>query len=161
MMKRITAFLCRISPRYKFWQICKAIGIKPYPWQREFALDGYLDGCFITPFPGGRRTGKTTAVMLRLLMCYPHEQFDVQCILASDPDWIPWDSHRVRWYSREYSRLSHACFERGIPVIMLHRSCPLEDLGWEDADACRGCPGQLPGRPAEGRSRTKGGTVCK
>ena len=129
MMKRLNTLLCRISPRYKFRQICKVIGIKPYPWQREFALDGYLGDCFITPFPSGRRTGKTMAVMLRLLMYYPHEQFNLQCILVSDPDWRPLDRHRLGWYSREYIRLSHACFDRGIPVILLRRSCSLNDLG--------------------------------
>lgn len=125
----LNKILCMISPRRKFRQICKTIGIKPYSWQREFALNGYLDGYYNTPFPGGRQTGKTTAVMLRLLMAYPNEPCDVQRILSCDPDWKPYDSFRMRWYDSEYYRLSHACFHRGIPVVLLHRIYTLRDLG--------------------------------
>lgn len=129
IMRRLRRWLCTISPRYKFNQICKTIGIKPYPWQREFALDGYLDGCFSTPFPTGRATGKTTAIFLRLLMAYPNESFEAQQILSFDPDWRPYDSFRVRWYDSQYTRLSHACFSEGIPVVLLHRISTLRDLG--------------------------------
>lgn len=129
MMKRLNTLLCKISPRYKFYRICRTIGIEPYGWQREFALDGYLDGCYNTEFPSGRQTGKTTAVMLRLLMAYPDDSCEVRRILSCDPDWRPYDRFRVRWYDSQYYRLSHACFHQGIPVVLLHQIHTLRDLG--------------------------------
>ena len=124
-MMKLRAFLCKISPRYKLYQICKAIGIKPYPWQREFALYGRCS----TPFPYGRCNGKTMAVMLRLLMANPGGLFEARSALVCDPDWRPGDSFRVSWYHREYARLCRVCSERGIPVIPLHRIYQLNDLG--------------------------------
>lgn len=64
-MKRLRniarGFLCRHCPRYKLWRICRAIGIKAYPWQRDFALQRRLP---INELYGGRRNGKTLAVMI-------------------------------------------------------------------------------------------------
>jgi hypothetical protein len=59
--------LHRIFPRFKFWRICKALKIKPTTWQRDYAL-GRVERL---QYPAGRGNGKTTAVMLRLLMVYP------------------------------------------------------------------------------------------
>lgn len=116
---KLRAFLCKVSPQYRLRMICRAIGIKPYDWQRKFALckAGHLDS------PPGRATGKTMAVMLRLLLAEsePHEC----CPLASryfslDPDWIPSDRRRCKWYYGEYLRLWHICFDAKVYPFYLH-----------------------------------------
>ena len=59
MLNKLTSWFRR---RYRLWKICWAIGIKPYPWQRAFALGKTGSD----EFPQGRCTGKTMAVMLRI-----------------------------------------------------------------------------------------------
>ena len=115
MTRWICRLLCLVSRRYKLWAICRVIGIRPHPWQREFALGSPIN------LPLGRRTGKTMAVMLRLLMAYPNEPFEAGRILRLDPDWMPNNLARVRFYNREYYVLSHACFQAGIPVVLTSR----------------------------------------
>jgi len=101
-----------IFPRFKFWRICRVLGIKPYKWQRDFALGvvAYLQ------YPPGRATGKTTAVMLRLLMMQPYKFYYIQQTLANDPDFSTCDRRRVYWYDGEYKRLAHKCAKAHIPV---------------------------------------------
>lgn len=104
--------LHRIFPRFKFWRICRALGIKPYKWQRDYALGkvAYLQ------YPAGRATGKTMAVMLRLLMVHPYEPFNIQQIMAQDPDFLTGDRRRMFWYDGEYKRLANKCARVNIPV---------------------------------------------
>lgn len=115
--------LHRIFPRFKFWRICKALGIKPYKWQRDYALGcvGYLQ------YPAGRATGKTMAVMLRLLMVYPGEPFDAQEILGTDPDYDTRYRARMLWYDGEYRRLANKCYRANIPVTLRLNIYPLHD----------------------------------
>ena len=112
MMSRgfLNALLCHWFPRYKLWRICQAIGIKPYTWQKEFALHERVQ------FPSGRCTGKTMAVMLRLLMLKPYDTTSVYSVLCCDPDWRGSDMKRRRWYEGEYRRRAAECFQAGIPV---------------------------------------------
>lgn len=111
--------LCRISPRFHLRMICRAIGLEPYVWQRAFALGR------ISSLPGKRErgNGKTTAVMLRLLMLpqdAPPQQ--AQKILACDPDWVFRHNSVVCYkYWNTYNRLRVLCCCSLVPVpYILH-----------------------------------------
>ena len=115
IFKMIDRLLLRHWPRYRLWRICKAIGIKPYEWQRSFVL---RMGFFLTPgIRFQRANGKTTAIMLRILMI-PKNNADAWAeagrLIQLDPDW---DHDRLRWYSGEYRRLRNLCLNAGIPVL--------------------------------------------
>lgn len=117
LIKKIDRWLCLHSKKYKLWRISKALGIKPYGWQRAFAL-GESDR-----FGGynGRGTGKTFAIMLRLLLLPPDaDDAFMRYILGLDPDYekIP-ISRRTAWYRNEYRKLSTICDSAGIPVGVL------------------------------------------
>ena len=109
--------LCRISPRYHLRMICRAIGLEPYVWQRAFALGR------INSLPGKRQreNGKTTAVMLRLLMLPPGAKpEDPERILAKDPEWfVGCDRARRYWFARKYHRLQLECDLARVPVSHL------------------------------------------
>lgn len=79
---RYIIFMHKHFKRYRLRKICKALGIVPYPWQRDFAL-GKTD---TLNAPEGRATGKTMAVMLRLLMVYPGKPMNALHTLRADPD---------------------------------------------------------------------------
>lgn len=107
--------LCSISQRWKFRQICRALQIKPYPWQRDFALRKRIP---VDELCGGRRNGKTMAVMLRLLTVKPagpptYELWQAELMFDRD---FKNDPHIVRWYRSEYYRCAQLCVGRGIPV---------------------------------------------
>ena len=117
---RIKVLIQDIRQRRRLRRICEAIEIRPYRWQRDFALG--LIGC--DAFPSGRATGKTTAVMLRLLMLPPNaSQVAVRTILARDPDWDPRDPRRCRWYAYKYMRLRVMCAEQGIETVNALEQC--------------------------------------
>lgn len=122
--RMVNGSLCRLSRRYKFCAICIAIGVDPYPWQREFALHGVCQ----KGFPSGRRNGKTAAIMMRLLMLQSRDADEAYRILAFDPDWEPWNRRRTSFYISEYRRLSYACFELGIPVVLSFDAYPLDSI---------------------------------
>lgn len=107
IFKTIDRWLLRRWPRYRLWRICKAICIKPYKWQKEFALAPVVH---LVP-DRGRCTGKTTSVMLRLLVHPPSSALILATTLCADPDYFP---HRHRWYSWEYKRLRAMCAAKGI-----------------------------------------------
>lgn len=116
--------LYRVFPRFKLWRICRVLGIRPYKWQKDFAL-GFMEPL---KYPEGRATGKTTAVMLKLLMVYPYTKFDALWILRNDPDFRTDNRARLIWYDGEYKRLSIKCFEAGIPVMMMFHIYDLRGL---------------------------------
>lgn len=109
--------LCRISPRFHLRMICRAIGLEPYVWQRAFALGR------ISSLPGkrDRGNGKTTAVMLRLLMLPAHAKLsEAARILAKDPEWfVGCNRARRYWYARKYHRLQLECDLARVPVSHL------------------------------------------
>ena len=114
-------------PRFKLWRICRALEIKPYPWQRDFAL-GKTE---ILQYPTGRRTGKTMAVMLRLLMEHPLSSDNTALqILLNDPDYCKAHYRMLLGYDNEYARQALRCYKAHIPVRMnlttsyLHPSRP-------------------------------------
>ena len=114
--------LCLLSRRYRLRCICRALRLRPYPWQRAFAL-GRIQRIPVRT----RASGKTTAVMLRLLMLPPDELLNVPAILSLDPDWLPWQRDRVKWYACHYRRLYMRCTLARIPVpqIDLTRYVPV------------------------------------
>lgn len=123
-MKRLkakyTAFMCYRFKRYRLRKICQALEIVPYPWQRDFALDKTR----IVPAPMAyRASGKTMAVMLRLLMIRPCELHDILGTLRKDPDFTNHEMRRLTIYADEYNRLASKCMAAGIPVnnFALHR----------------------------------------
>lgn len=116
-MKRLkakyTAFMCYHFKRYRLRKICEVMDIVPYPWQRDFALGK----THIIPAPMAyRASGKTTAVMLRLLMIRPCELHDILGTLRKDPDFTNHVLHRLTIYADEYNRLASKCKAAGIPV---------------------------------------------
>lgn len=137
---------CAVSRRFRFRQICKAVGIKPYKWQRDFALKlcPYIGG------PEGRATGKTTAVMLRLLLDEPASVTArplAYMYFEEDPDWRPADNARVRWYYSEYIRLWRRCYDARIyPFYISGTSFIIEDGRHE------GCGRHLQGGRPYGKS---------
>ena len=69
-----------IRLRWRLWKVCRKLDIKPYDFQRQFALTGRCK------YPTGRRNGKTMAIMLyglihnvsseggaRVLACCDHD----------------------------------------------------------------------------------------
>ena len=104
-----------VYKRYRLNKICKAIGIKPFLWQRSFAL-GRTD---VLNAPEGRQTGKTTAVMLRLLLTCESDVSQIIRVLKADPDFILFDRVRTGWYDCEYRKLSDICAYAHIPVRQL------------------------------------------
>lgn len=102
----IDEWLCLKLKRYKLFRICKIIGIKPYSWQKQFALgrSRFLN------YPYARYSGKTTAVMLKLLMFSP-EQFHMNAIacLYKDPDFTLSNPSCVYKYARRIIELIYKC----------------------------------------------------
>lgn len=94
-----------LMDRIRLRRICKRLRIKPYPWQRRFALG--VDDCLNAPKE--RRTGKTTAVMLRLLLIREADYFEVSRVLHCDPDFSDGYIRWYNWYSWEYRRLAELC----------------------------------------------------
>lgn len=117
--------LHRIFPRFKFWRICKALGITPHPWQKAFALGKTKR--FPREATRFRATGKTTAVMLRLLMVHPGQSFDILKILRADPDFDTSNRMRLGFYDSTYRRMAWRCYEAHIPIITDHRIYQLHD----------------------------------
>lgn len=104
-----------LADRIRLRRICKRLGINPFPWQRRFAL-GLDDQLEAQP---GRQTGKTTAVMLRLLMMRKADYFEASKVLYCDPDFSNGFVSRCDWYSQEYRRLSELCGEK--PLLDFRR----------------------------------------
>lgn len=115
--RRFGSLAFSIERRIRFRKVCKAIGIKPYPWQRKFALSERG----LPPFPSDERaTGKTMAVMLRILTYYPYGCRDAGLLFSMDPDFRR-EPARWRWYANEYKRLSMKCIDAGLDVLVLIR----------------------------------------
>lgn len=115
ILKRIDKWLCLHSKQYKLWRVSKALEIKPYKWQRAFAI-GKMNSFGAT----GRGCGKTMAIMLRLLLLPPDADDDfMRFILGLDPDFVTRIAQRTMWYRNEYRKLSTICDNAGIPVVML------------------------------------------
>lgn len=113
LKRKCTIFMHRHFKRYRLRKICEVLDIVPYPWQRDFAL-GKTEK--IPGNPQYRAYGKTTAVMLRLLMVFPGEPCDILGTLRKDTDFTTEELRRLRIYDDEYNRLAGKCHAAGIPV---------------------------------------------
>lgn len=95
MMKLFIA----IGLRWRLWRVCRKLGIKPYKFQRQFALTGRCK------WPEGRRQGKTMAVMLYGLIRDINVEQDMHVLSQFDPDVIGYPAIRRNVFVREYYRL--------------------------------------------------------
>lgn len=127
MISWVRGWRIKLFPKYKLRRICRVIGIQPSPWQREFALNGASDK--ITPdIRFGRQIGKTTALMLRLLMLpRPVNELDVLDALREDPD-FDFTLPRATAYNHIYLDYARRCREAGIevPIICFQALCMAE-----------------------------------
>lgn len=84
--------------RWRLRRVCKKLGIKPYKWQEDYALGK------ITSTIGGRRSGKTTAVMLWALIRKKRTPKEILASAYKDPDNR---SHvTLDWWCREYRKMA-------------------------------------------------------
>ena len=84
--------------RWRLWKACKVLGIRPYKFQREFAIKGYCK------WPEGRRNGKTMAVALYGIVRGVKKPKDVYALARRDPDM--WATTMMRdTFAQEYRKL--------------------------------------------------------
>lgn len=84
--------------RWRLWRVCRKLGIKPYRFQRHFALYGHCR------WPDGRRNGKTLAVVLWGLIRGVVKPRDVHALARKDPD--NWATAVMRdVFAREYMKM--------------------------------------------------------
>ena len=84
--------------RWRLWRVCKKLGIRPYKWQKDYAL-GKSNALMY-----GRRSGKTTAIMLWALIRKVQPSRDVAGCIYKDPDNI--SLCVSNWWVKEYARLA-------------------------------------------------------
>jgi hypothetical protein len=91
--------------RWRLRRICKKLGINPYKWQRDYALSKSLY------LKRGRRSGKTTAIMLWALIRNvkpPEKRFmtddTFNRVASKDPD-VKMRVH-YDWWADEYVKLA-------------------------------------------------------
>ena len=110
---KIEDYFQKILLRLRLRRICNELKIKPYPWQRDFAVGvtGVLEY-----FPA-RQSGRTTAVMLRLLLMDMPDHDEAARILACDPEWNPRNVERVVWYAQTYGELYSSCHAKAFVYI--------------------------------------------
>ena len=85
-----------IQLRWRLWCVCRKLGIKPYKFQRQFALTGKCK------WPSGRCNGKTMAVMLYGLIRDLDAEQDLHVLSQFDPDVIGYPARRRNVFVREY-----------------------------------------------------------
>lgn len=112
-IKRRIYKLQLVYPRFKLWRICKVLGVKPYPWQRDYAL-GRTDS-IPAELTYIRASGKTTAVYMRLLMANPGQPIDIRVTLMQDPDFTTTRLRILTFYHDEYWRKANECAKNNIP----------------------------------------------
>ena len=95
----------RILLRIRLREVCKKLGIKPYKWQRDYALNKSLY------LKRGIRSGKTTAIMLWALIRNvkpPKKRFTTDAtfnrVVSKDPD-VKMRVH-YDWWADEYTKLA-------------------------------------------------------
>lgn len=98
----------------RYQEICKAINIKPYQWQMDYATTG------AAIFPKERQSGRTTAIMLHTLLLDPQNAYELFLLLSSDPDFHPPISQMV-WYYNHYTHLVRLCRAAGIELHHIER----------------------------------------
>lgn len=87
-----------IRLRWRLWKVCRKLGIKPYDFQRQFALTGRCK------LPTGRCNGKTMALMLYGLIHNVYPIGLARVLACYDPDACK-SYMRREVFVREYERL--------------------------------------------------------
>ena len=106
----------RTKAKIRLHRICKALGVEPYPEMVRYVIDRDE-----TIFRGGRRNGKTLALIIdelvykrippALLGC------PMECRFCKDPDyWKMPQMRRDRFYISELARAVQRCETAGIDV---------------------------------------------
>lgn len=88
-----------IKLRWRLWKVCRKLGIKPYKFQKQFALTGR---CVC---PRDRRQGKTMAVMLYGLIRDITALRDIYVLAQFDPDVGGYNMYRRDAFIHEYREL--------------------------------------------------------
>lgn len=111
MFRKLKWRLCLRFPRFKLYCIRRALHLEKRKWQTDFALGrkNWL------PTKNERANGKTTAVLLRMLMKSPGIPA-VDAMLWLDPDYKPDIPARYTWYYYTYQVWALKCLDAGIPV---------------------------------------------
>lgn len=125
--------------RFLLWRLSRRLGIRLYPWQRDFAL-GVTN---TLEYYSCRQSGRTTAVMLRILLMDKPDFDEAACILACDPDWAPQNMKRVTWYAQTYGHMLSYCRVRTvIPIYELrfHKNRIRKTQKWVRYPDCYRCP---------------------
>jgi hypothetical protein len=93
--------------RWRLWRICRKLKIKPMKWQKDYVM-GKLDG-FYGPLDG-RRTGKTTAVILWGLVRKVKTKRIIEKLSMKDPDVRREPDYSQRYimsvFVREYAKMA-------------------------------------------------------
>ena len=123
-IEKITFHIClRLMarfPRYRLYRICKALGIRPYKWQWRYAITGDKK---IIPLAvlEKRKSGKTTAIMLRLLLVSTANDMVTEArvhkTLYDDPDFWTADQKRRAYYYKFFIHCAIVCAGDGIEII--------------------------------------------
>lgn len=129
-MSKLKTLLCRCSPRYKLRCILRACELEARPWQIQYALG------LSHRMDMRRQSGKTVAVILRMLMSYPEIPLTLNVFYWFDPDYTKLTHSARDWfYYHEYNKYYARCIEAGIPVpVLLDPRRPTESSA--------GCPQQ-------------------
>lgn len=106
----------KLWAKYRLRQICKALGVKPYPEIVRYVID--KDEAI---FSGGRRNGKTLALIIDDLVYkrVPPALADCEldCRFCKDPDyWKMLARSRERFYRWELKRATNNCEAAGIDI---------------------------------------------
>lgn len=110
-MSKLKTLLCRWFPRYKLRCILRACELEARPWQINYALG------LSYRMAMRRQSGKTTAVILRMLMSDPMRPHALNVFKWLDPDYFLLHQHmRDKFYYYEYHKCYVRCIEAGIPV---------------------------------------------
>lgn len=85
--------------RWRLWRVCRRLEIRPYKWQRDYALGKSHKlmtekGC-----------GKSTAVMLYGLIRNVTAPMGIALLARVDPD-VTTDHARGRWFANEYIEMA-------------------------------------------------------
>lgn len=135
----VTKYWRGLRKRFLLWRLSRRLGLRLYPWQREFAL-GVTNTLEYYPC---RQSGRTTAVVLRLLLMDKPDFDEAACILACDPDWAPQNMERVTWYAKTYGHMLSCCRVRTvIPIYELrfHKNGGRKTQKWVRCSGCYRCP---------------------
>ena len=106
----------RTKAKIRLRRICKALGVEPYPEMVRYVIDRDE-----TIFRGGRRNGKTLALIIDELVYkrVPPALFGclMECRFCKDPDyWKMPRMSRDRFYISELMRAVQRCEMAGIDV---------------------------------------------